>query len=174
MCKKATETVQKIFKQKTMKTRIFSTAALMVLAMLLISNAAFAGRKSSRLASSLENVADPSVRIESWMVSDLLWEPEVMIEMVSLKENALHLESWMLNPCMWEQSGRATEGSLVLEHWMTSPLIWEKPARLTESQLLLEPWMTEAEFWNKPLQMADTDRKLSLENWMLNENIWKS
>lgn len=158
-----------------MKTRIL-TIAMVLLAGIMFSNTASAGKKAARIASSLENVADPASKIESWMLSDLMWQPGALLEMVTVCEESLHLENWMVNTAFWDRIENAEEGGLVLQSWMTSTLVWEKPVPVAEVRVAVESWMSDEAYWTKrnPVASTEKDKALELEGWMVNTQIWKS
>ncbi len=71
-----------------------------------------------------------------------------------------------------------TETSLQLENWMTSEVIWNTNslssldfALETEANMEIESWMTSETVWNAEEKIKD--EKLTLENWMVDSEIWK-
>lgn len=106
-----------------MKTRILTIAMVLIIGMM-FSNPANAGRKISLTALSLEKAIDPSMAIESWMVSDLLWTPAEMIAMFTTKEEPLILDDWMVIPAMWDKIEAVTDRELNICPWMTDPVFW--------------------------------------------------
>jgi hypothetical protein len=158
-----------------MKTRIL-TIAMVLLTGIMFSNSASAGKKAVKFASSLENIAEPSSKIESWMLSDLMWQPVAMLEMVTVCEESLHLEDWMVNNALWDRIEKAEEAVLELQPWMTSSLVWEKSEPMADDRMNVESWMSDKHYWTKrnPVANVEKDKALGLEDWMVNTQIWKS
>lgn len=130
-----------------MKTRIFTTALVLLMTMNLISNRAKADDWSSKIASSLENAVDPALEIESWMHNDFVWHP--FNEYVSATDPVLNVENWMVTPMMWTKNEMAAEDNLTLEGWMTDPENWKKPVPTADAKLMLEYWMLDSNYWLK-------------------------
>jgi len=96
-------------------------------------------------------------------------------------ETALQLENWMTNETIWNTNSakiaefvQETETGMQLENWMTSEETWNLNNNFveeTESDLELESWMTSEETWNLSNQSIETE--LKVENWMINNNVWK-
>lgn len=133
-----------------MKTRILSIAIAAVMIVGLASNADGAKGKSLKLASSLENVMDPSLDLESWMTNDLVWNQGDFANYTAASDESLELEAWMTNTVSWEYYPAATEASLEVESWMTNSMMWQMMPVEKDEQLVLEHWMTCDEIWNCP------------------------
>jgi len=131
-----------------MKTRIFTIGMLLMAGTIFFSNSAFAGRKSTKFASSLENITDPSLQIESWMTSDLIWYPGAFSEMITASEESVELEVWMVNTLFWDRFEEVQDNALTIQEWMTNQLIWEKASVVSEPGLELEDWMLNSDIWN--------------------------
>ncbi len=131
-----------------MKTRIFTIGMLLMAGTIFFSNSAFAERKCTKFASSLENATDPSLQIESWMTSDLIWYPGAFSEMVTAREESAELEVWMVNTLFWDRFEDAGDNVITIEEWMTNTMIWEKAAVVAEPGLELEDWMLDNNIWN--------------------------
>lgn len=142
-----------------MKTRILTITILLVAGML-FSQTAFASKKATRFASSLENISDPLMNIESWMISDLLWQPTELLEMVTVKEESLCLESWMTQPEYWDLHEIIMDTPLTLQAWMTSSLFWENCKSIAENHLELESWMTNDFCWYKRAAVAEVEAEV--------------
>jgi len=157
-----------------MKTRILTIAMVLMIGMM-FSNSANAGRRTSGIASSLENAIDPAKSIESWMVFDLNWKPSEITEIFSVKEESLDIEEWMIEPAMWVRFKDATESSLGIETWMTNELFWGKNYPATDLNIQIAEWMVNPENWTRVQQSPSIcESVLKVEPWMVNENIWKS
>mgnify|MGYP004704537191 CR=1 FL=1 len=145
-----------------MKTRIL-TIAMVLMVGIILSNPASAGRKISITASSLEKAIDPSMTIESWMVSDLLWTPSEMLEMFTVKEESLVLDNWMVIPAMWDKIEAVTDRELNICPWMINTFVWDMDKVDAESNLHISGWMTDPIFWVNQCNVADVICKKSLK-----------
>lgn len=71
------------------------------------------------------------------------------------------------------------ETKLELEGWMTDESVWnanqESFIEFTEElepEMQFESWMIDNENWGIENKVEKTDEKLTIENWMLSENVW--
>lgn len=115
---------------KTMKkqfTKIFITAFLMTILTAGYVNAAVTEADD---VSGLENVVEPKMELESWMVSENYWDNNVDTYFFTLeKDNSLALENWMLDESIWmneriENQMIGSEREMVLENWMIDEIYW--------------------------------------------------
>jgi hypothetical protein len=96
-------------------------------------------------------------------------------------ETELQVEGWMINESIWNTDAInmsdynvETDSTLEVEDWMTRNDNWNYNASIVEkSEMLLEleNWMTEDNTWNTETQ--DIESKLTVEDWMINDKIWK-
>ena len=113
---------------ETMKTRInqFVVVALFTLLML----GGNVSAKGTELdASSLENVEEPALVIEDWMINANYWNASDAIDMSDATEKSLELENWMTDENTWNVNNpvvteNETEQTLALESWMVDENIW--------------------------------------------------
>jgi hypothetical protein len=73
------------------------------------------------------------------------------------------------------------ETKLEVENWMVSDFYWNKSdvvnyiVEVSDENMELESWMIALTSWEKQevnFEENETDNVLTLENWMVNENIW--
>jgi len=159
-----------------MKTRIFTIVMLLMTGTIFFSYSALAGRKNVKFASSLENATDPSIQIESWMTSELIWNQGTVFETNAISKESAELENWMVNTFFWDRLEDAHDFGLDLEEWMTNPMIWEKAESVSEPVLSLEKWMLDLSFWGTgcTVLLNESEETLKLEDWMINNDIWNS
>ena len=96
-------------------------------------------------------------------------------------ENTLQLEKWMTDEFVWNTNSTnisnfsiETEASLEIEDWMIREVNWNANNNLvveTEAAMELESWMTNEETWN--VNITNVETELTVENWMLDNKIWK-
>ncbi|MFA5327775.1 MAG: hypothetical protein WC384_08300 [Prolixibacteraceae bacterium] len=96
-------------------------------------------------------------------------------------ETAIQLENWMTDATIWNANSLAytnfalyKEPALELEDWMSNEEIWKLNYNLAEEAdkgMEIESWMTTNEIWNSINN--DTDSKLTIEPWMIDEGSWK-
>ena len=101
----------------------------------------------------------------------------------TIVENALEMENWMTDASVWNTGSVAiaeveTEASLQLENWMIDASVWNTTdadllKAANESALDMESWMTDQAIWEVVPQVEETETRLVLENWMVNDNTWK-
>ncbi len=134
-----------------MKTRIFSAAMMMFFAVFMFCGTTSAKGKEFRIASSLENAADPTIKIESWMVNDFLWNRSASFDLPAEEDEFLGIEEWMINSALWEMTITEKEEELTLEGWMLDDTLWVANSfELTkekDKEVKIESWMTDATIW---------------------------
>jgi hypothetical protein len=135
-----------------MKTRIFSVTMMMFFALFMLCGTTSAKGKEIRFASSLENAADPTMKLEPWMVNDFIWSRSRGFDLSTEEDEFLGIEEWMTNSALWEMTITETEEALTLEDWMLNDTLWvaNRFASTTENdrELKIESWMTDATIWN--------------------------
>ena len=134
-----------------MKTRIFTTTALALLTVLMLCGSTSAKGKEFRIASGLENAADPAIKVENWMVNDFVWNRNAGLILTEESDEVLELESWMTQSLFWDKFENASDEILVLEPWMLKTENWLPAFTLhettAEETLQLEAWMTDNDNW---------------------------
>jgi hypothetical protein len=111
-----------------MKTTLKKLAATAFIALLLLGgNVQAKGTEVN--VSSHENI-ETSLKLESWMTSEKIWNNNFNINLVFVleTEESLKVENWMTNEETWEVSdvlAEENEKSLVIEDWMTSEKTWK-------------------------------------------------
>ena len=80
--------------------------------------------------SGLENIAEPKLEVENWMVNVNYWfaEGNTFVLETEQEEN-LTVEAWMFDKNKWglavfEYTSNETEQDLMLENWMTNEMYW--------------------------------------------------
>lgn len=133
-----------------MKAGIFSTVMAVILTLAVSAGNADAKGKEFRIASCLENALEPSIKLESWMMNDLIWNRTASFEITEERDEFLYLEEWMVHPAVWEINP-VEEATLNIEHWMLDNSNWVKASDFTESapekELVMESWMTDESNW---------------------------
>lgn len=115
---------------ETMKTRMnqFVVVALFSLLML-AGNVSAKGTESD--VSSLENIEEPALLIEDWMINANYWSTsDGIFEMTDATEESLELENWMINENTWEVENAVfnvtdKEQKLAFEPWMVDKNVWK-------------------------------------------------
>jgi hypothetical protein len=135
-----------------MKTRIFSVTMMMFFALFMLCGTTSAKGKEIRFASSLENAADPTMKLEPWMVNDQMWNRSSGYDLITEEDEFLGLEEWMTNSSLWEMTISETDEELVLERWMLDDTLWVANRFVSTIEndrvLKIESWMTDATIWN--------------------------
>jgi hypothetical protein len=133
-----------------MKAGIFSTVMAVILTLAVSAGTADAKGKEFKIASCLENALEPSIKLESWMMNELIWNRTASFEYTDVKDESLNLEEWMIHPALWEMNP-AEEATLSIEKWMVDNSNWVKalniPETAPEKELVLESWMTDESNW---------------------------
>jgi len=135
-----------------MKTRIFSATMMMFFALFMLCGTTSAKGKEIRFASSLENAADPTMKLEPWMVNDLVWNRSSGFDLSTEEDELLGLEEWMINFALWEMTITETEEGLTLEDWMLDDKLWVA---------------------NRSESTTEKDWESKIESWMTDETIWR-
>jgi len=134
-----------------MKTRIFSVTMMMFFALFMLCGTTSAKGKEFRIASSLENAADPTIKIESWMVNDFLWNRSASFDLPTEEDEFLGIEEWMINSALWEMNIKGIDEELTLEGWMLDDTLWvansHESTTEKDRELKIESWMTDATIW---------------------------
>jgi len=112
-----------------MKTRMNQLAVVALFAFLLIGTSVSAKGTETNV-SSLENIEETTMQLESWMVNENFWNREATIEFeITLEEN-LELEDWMVSGENWVVNRvnleEEKESTLELEPWMINKNIWKR------------------------------------------------
>ena len=122
---------QKQLKQKTMKTRITQIILATFLIALLIGGNVSAKGTELVIVSGLENVVEPELEVEEWMVNENNWTntDNCAFFITEYSEESLEVEDWMLDRDNWlnesfQYSTTETENALMLEDWMTNEVYW--------------------------------------------------
>lgn len=133
-----------------MKTRMFMKAGLLSLALFVLTGISNAEGKSGKIVSSLENTADPFLKVEYWMTDEFFWN-----------------------------TGNAFEGTMMMEEWMVDEAVWKREAievaKGTEPKMSLESWMTDDSNWirKQVITAPERDQRLEVEPWMISDESWK-
>jgi hypothetical protein len=115
---------------ETMKTRINQLVVVALFALLMLGGNVSA-KGTELVVSSRENVEEPALLIENWMVDANYWNTaDANVELTDAAEEGLELENWMIDGKVWN-----TENSVVLENE-------------TEQELAIEAWMVDENIWN--------------------------
>ena len=114
---------------ETMKTRMNQLVAVALFALLFLGgNVSAKGTESD--VSSLENIEEPALLMEDWMINANYWNAsDAIFEMSDATEESLELENWMVDENTWE---------------VYSPVVLENE---TEQKLAFEPWMVDENVW---------------------------
>ena len=133
-----------------MKAKIFTIVLAAIITLIISGGNAEAKGKEFRLSACLENATEPVVKLESWMISELLWNRTGSFELTEDSDKSLYLESWMISSAFWELTTEEDE-KIALEDWMLDNSCWVpvsaclEPAKEKES--VLESWMTDERNW---------------------------
>jgi hypothetical protein len=147
----------KISKRKAMKTRIFTTVAMLILTTNLIAGTVNKSEKDSVtvlayatinnnlseiiagnfLFTSNLHVAGTADILEEWIASRESWEQEDSgAETGNTLREAVNMEEWISEREAWEKAGEASKTELIetvsLEEWITSRESWEQEGSKTE------------------------------------------
>ena len=114
-----------------MKTRITQIVLATFLIALLIGGNVSAKGTELVIVTGLENVVEPELKVEDWMVNQHNWVQfdNSTFNITQLSEEKLAIESWMLNENNWitknyQLQSDETEQILMLEDWMTNEVYW--------------------------------------------------
>jgi hypothetical protein len=112
-----------------MKTRMNQLAVAALFAFLFLGTTASAKGTETNV-SSLENIEETTLQLESWMVNENFWSRETAIDFEMTPEESLELESWMVNENNWVNNEveieEVKETALALEPWMFNENIWKR------------------------------------------------
>lgn len=106
------------------------TAGAILGLLLIVTNVSAEGKDVIKAASSLENI-ETTMKLESWMIDNAIWNESSAFYLAEISEEFLTLEDWMINSETWELAENnytETENNfyLKLESWMTDLLIWNR------------------------------------------------
>jgi hypothetical protein len=120
-------------KQKTMKTkkaRLNQMILATFLFVFLLSGNVEAEGTEWTAVSGLENIAEPKLEVENWMVNENYWFTEENTFVVETEQDEnLTLEAWMFDKNKWglavfEYASSEAEQRLLLENWMINEMYW--------------------------------------------------
>jgi hypothetical protein len=114
-----------------MKTRLTQFILATFLVAFLVAGNVNAKGTELMIVSSLENVVEPELEVEDWMLNENNWvqfDKSTYVATQFSEEN-LAIESWMLNENNWvtddfQFQGSEAEQMLMLEDWMTNEVYW--------------------------------------------------
>lgn len=113
-----------------MKTRLNQIILGAFLILFLMSGNVVAEGTEVSVVSGLENVVEPKLELEDWMINESYWNLSKNSYMVeNEKDNILQVEDWMMDNNRWELpvlKFRIVENDPVLniEDWMVNKLYW--------------------------------------------------
>jgi len=160
-----------------MKTTMkqFTASAFLTLLML-VGNVNAEGTQAK--ASSRENNNESSLQVEKWMIDNTIWNAEEKSFSNISNDNfdSLQVEDWMTETNVREANNFVSEPAeqeLKLENWMTDNSTFNGLYSVEqESPLATEMWMTTGQPWFAGEFDEISENALTLENWMINENVW--
>ncbi|MFW5832004.1 MAG: hypothetical protein ACOCVA_07110 [Prolixibacteraceae bacterium] len=115
-----------------MKTIQFNTKQILLAAffILFILGSANAKGTETIIASGLEDIAEPELEVESWMVNENYWNATgKTVQLFEDSDAKLEIESWMTDDNYWvlqpviRQTGE--DEKLQVENWMISEQNWQ-------------------------------------------------
>ncbi len=116
---------------KTKTARLNQIIAATFLFVFLMSGNVEAEGKEWNAVSELENVTEPRLEVENWMVNENFWYTQENTFVVEpARDENLAIEPWMFDRDKW--------GMETFDYALTAP----------EKELMLESWMTDDMFWN--------------------------
>ena len=98
---------------------------------IIIAGSANAKGTETLFASGLENIAEPELKVENWMVNENHWNVTgKTVQFIKDYDSKLEIESWMTDYSYWtvQQSlvvETATDDELKVENWMISEEYWK-------------------------------------------------
>lgn len=114
-----------------MKTRLTQIILATFLIVFLIGGNVNAKGTELTIASSLENIEEPELKVEDWMVNENNWNTfnNYTYILTDYSEASLEIENWMLDQNNWfndsfQYSTAEAENVLLLEDWMTNEVYW--------------------------------------------------
>lgn len=150
--KTRTETkIRNIIKTENMKTTVKQIASVTFIALLLLVGNVKAN--GTKIEAEAHKSAETSLQLESWMTDNSIWNTNSLnvIEFASEVDADLEVESWMTNAEAWNLNN-----NFVAE---------------IEAGIELESWMTSEDTWN--VEGTNVEEELTIENWMIDSNVWK-
>ena len=115
---------------KTRKVGLNQIILVTFLAVILITGSVRAEGTEVHVVSGLENISEPRLEVEKWMISETFWyhSQNSFAEEYEEEEN-LCLEDWMVDKSIWqvpviEYFQDAKDQKLVVENWMTDKKYW--------------------------------------------------
>lgn len=111
---------------KTMKTKINQWVTVALFGLLtLVGNVSAKGTEVT--ASSRENIKEPALQMESWIMDDKIWDGR-NTEAILVREDVLQLEEWMIDENKWmgsesKISKTEMDSPIILESWMLNEFI---------------------------------------------------
>lgn len=134
-----------------MKTRFFSAIMMMFFALFMLCGTTSAKGKEIRFASSLENAADPTLKLEAWMLNDQMWNRSSGFDLSTEEDEFLCIEEWMINSALWEMNIQEKDEELLLEGWMLDDTLWVansfESTTENDRESKIESWMTDRTNW---------------------------
>lgn len=160
-----------------MKTTMkqFTASAFLTLLML-VGNVNAEGTQAK--ASGRENSNESSLQVEKWMIENTIWNAEERNTNLNSTGNfdSLQIEDWMIESNLSEASyfvSETSEQELKLEDWMTENSNLNGSLSVEqENPLYTESWMTTGQPWFASEFDNNTETALTLENWMISNNVW--
>jgi predicted aspartyl protease len=114
-----------------MKTRITQIVLAAFLIAILIGGNVSAKGTELVIVSGLENVVEPELEVEDWMVNENNWNTfnNNTYILTDYSEASLEVEKWMLDQSNWLNesflySTTEAENVLMLEGWMVNEVYW--------------------------------------------------
>ena len=133
-----------------MKTKINLVATAIIFTVLIFSgNLNVSATEVKAKASGYENISEPVLNIENWMVNEKSWESaSINIDAMEI-ENRLEMEEWMISSYIMDISNFIDE-SLTVKDWMVENSKWVTVSisESKETPLGLESWMIDESLWN--------------------------
>jgi hypothetical protein len=129
-----------------MKNILKITAGTFIAILLLVGHAKASEIKTS--ASSHEAI-EITLQLENWMTDETIWNTN-SLEFVVETETSLELENWMTNSESWNLNNifvNEAELALELEDWMSNDATWNAVNNDIETELTIEPWMIDNNIW---------------------------
>jgi len=134
-----------------MKNRVKQIATGTFIAFLLL--AGNVKSESTEIKSSVTEVIETSLQLESWMTDETVWNINsvYMADFAPETEIYLEFESWMTSDITLSLNNNfaiETEVEQELESWMTGELILNTKETEDEAELVLEDWMLDYKVWD--------------------------
>lgn len=114
-----------------MKTRLTQIILAAFLIIILIGGSVSAKGTEFVNVSGLENIVEPKLEVEDWMLNDNNWNmfDNSTFILMENSEESLEVESWMLDQSKWlndsfQYSTAEAENALMIEDWMVNEVYW--------------------------------------------------